>query len=1047
MSNSNFRFKSILLSTLVLALSACGGSSSGGGGGGSGGTPVNQAGSVTISGTLQLGEVLTATVSDANGTNGSAISYQWSRNGTAIPNATSSTYTAVQDDVGFPLTVNATYSDNDGFSENITSAATANIADAPPTNSPGSVSISGTAQVGQELTAVITDGNGVPAANVTYEWRRQSTPIAGASANSYMLVAADEGSTITVNVTYTDDDGFDEDLTSSPTASVTDPTSTSAGNFPRGTLGNMDSVPDIVCDTVYADAAVLANDATRTMTAGTTLCLADGTYGDFELDFGGAGTAVSPITVAAENPGGAVITGETSVRMSGSYAVLQGLVIKGGLSASSDFLQTRSGGGDFCNNCRITEIAVIDLQSGNSGKWLNIYGVDNRVDHSWFAGKQNTGALLIVNRETPSGGTAADIPISGTIIDHNYFGDRPPTGGKAYAEGSDNDYEAIRVGTSEGHAFDSNVLVEYNYFERIDGEAEVISNKAGNNIIANNTIRNSYGSLTTRHGANATIEGNFIMGDGHPYAGGIRIIDDGHRVINNYIEGARYKNTRFHGGIVIHNGNGSTSNGYQNVFNVLIAHNTVVDSVNSLNVNGGNQSTNPESIFFVNNIIDDAIGPIITYADEGLPINSSYSGNYVFGQSFSDDPGLTSANGFLDGDIAMTEDGLGVSRPTDAVSVAADSAANIGSFAAISDDMDGDARTGNTQSGSDHIPSAAATKGLITSGDVGPINYRPDFSQGYVGRVDIVNPGFDATGGWDFTAPATVTNSASDRFSGATAVVSGAGLLSQNVVLDPNTTYTLTAFTKGPVQLNVSGGATARLDDFNSDYRLSTLSFDTTSSGSAVVSIALDDVIETNVAISDPSFDDFTGDSSDPNWTVSESSGNTGQVQTTGNSATGTSGALKFRLNAGSGEVGGQGVTQDLTGIVPNTEYTLSAYVLYKRDRTDVTATIGVYAQGTTNVLASKVLDYKALEAAGAPQSEEDNFLLDTFTFNSGAQSGLTLFVTYDVNNVLASTTDQVEAQADSELWVDDINMTAPGAPGTGTFGYADDIRIVSHGN
>ncbi len=800
---------------------------------------------------------------------------------------------------------------------------------------------------------------------------------------------------------------------------------------------------------IYTDAAALTDDATRTMAAGTTLCLADGTYGDFELDFGGAGTSALPITVAAENPGGAVITGETSVRMSGSYAVLQGLVFDGGQSASSDFLQTRNGsGGDHCSNCRITEIAVIDLRSDSSGKWLNIYGVDNRVDHSWFAGKENTGALLVVNREIPSGGTAADIPISGTIIDHNYFGDRPPTDGKAYAEGSDNDYEAIRIGTSDGHAFDSNVLVEYNYFERIDGEAEVISNKAGNNIIANNTIRDSYGSLTTRHGASATIEGNFIMGDGHPYAGGIRIIDDGHRVINNYVEGSRYRNTRFHGGIVIHNGDGSTSNGYQNVFNVLIAHNTVVDSVNSLNVNGGNQSTNPENIFFVNNIIDDAIGPIITYADEGLPANSSYSGNYVFGQSFSDDPGLASAPGFLDGDIAMTEDGLGVSRPTDAVSVAADPAANIGSFAAISDDMDGDTRLAATQSGSDQVPTPAAIKGLLTSGDVGPINYRPDFSQGYVGRVAIANPGFDATGGWAFTAPATVTNIASDIFSGSTAVMSDAGSLSQNVTLDPNTTYTLTAFTKGPVQLNVSnGGNTARLDDSNSDYRLSTLSFATTSSGSAVVSIALDDMIETNVAIADPSFDDFTGDSSDPNWTVSESSGVTGQVQTTGNSATGTSGALKFRLNASSGEVGGQGVTQDLTGIVPNTEYTLSAYVLYKQDRTDVTATIGVYEAGTTNVLASKVLDYKALEAAGAPESEADNFLFDTFTFNSGTETGLTLFVTYDVNNVLASTPDQAVAQADSELWVDDISMTAPGAPAAGTFGYADEIRIVSHGN
>lgn len=93
------------------------------------------------------------------------------------------------------------------------------------------------------------------------------------------------------------------------------------------------------------------------------------------------------------------------------------------------------------------------------------------------------------------------------------------------------------------------------------------------------------------------------------------------------------------------------------------------------------------------------------------------------------------------------------------------------------------------------------------------------------------------------------------------------------------------------------------------------------------------------------------------------------------------------------------------------------------------------------------MLDYKALEAAGAPESEEDNFLFDTFTFNSGPTTGLTLFVTYDVNNVLATTVDQEEAEADSELWVDDISITAPAAPAPGTLGYADDVRIVSHGN
>lgn len=217
-SSSHFKFISIILSTSIFALTACGGSSSDSN---DDGNPINQMGRVTISGTLQLGEILTATISDGNGTNGSVISYQWIRNGEPIPSATSSTWTAVQSDVGFPLNVTATYTDEDGFGENITSAQTANIADISATDSSGSVSIVGVAQVGQELTAVITDGNGVSASNVTYEWRRDGTPIGGAAANSYTLVAADEGSAITLNVTYIDDDGFSGDVTSSPTASVT----------------------------------------------------------------------------------------------------------------------------------------------------------------------------------------------------------------------------------------------------------------------------------------------------------------------------------------------------------------------------------------------------------------------------------------------------------------------------------------------------------------------------------------------------------------------------------------------------------------------------------------------------------------------------------------------------------------------------------------------------------------------------------------------------------------------------------------------------------
>ena len=69
------------------------------------------------------------------------------------------------------------------------------------------------------------------------------------------------------------------------------------------------------------------------------------------------------------------------------------------------------------------------------------------------------------------------------IIDHNYFGDRLPVDGKAFPDASDNEFEAVRVGTSGTHQAGSFTRIESNYFERIQAEAEIISNKSSFNII------------------------------------------------------------------------------------------------------------------------------------------------------------------------------------------------------------------------------------------------------------------------------------------------------------------------------------------------------------------------------------------------------------------------------------------------------------------------------------------------------------------------------------------------------------------------------------
>jgi len=92
-------------------------------------------------------------------------------------------------------------------------------------NSPatGAPAISGMAQVGETLTADtsgISDADGLTNASFTYQWLADDTEISNATGGSYELVDADEGKAIKVRVSFTDDAGNPESLTSAATAAV-----------------------------------------------------------------------------------------------------------------------------------------------------------------------------------------------------------------------------------------------------------------------------------------------------------------------------------------------------------------------------------------------------------------------------------------------------------------------------------------------------------------------------------------------------------------------------------------------------------------------------------------------------------------------------------------------------------------------------------------------------------------------------------------------------------------------------------------------------------
>ena len=116
-----------------------------------------------------------------------------------------------------------TFTDDGGNEETLTSAATAAVEPAPNSPATGAPIISGTAQVGETLTASvgdIGDDDGIANAEFSYQWIAGGSDIDGATGSSYTLTSGEQDQTIQVQVSFTDDEGNKEALTSAATAEV-----------------------------------------------------------------------------------------------------------------------------------------------------------------------------------------------------------------------------------------------------------------------------------------------------------------------------------------------------------------------------------------------------------------------------------------------------------------------------------------------------------------------------------------------------------------------------------------------------------------------------------------------------------------------------------------------------------------------------------------------------------------------------------------------------------------------------------------------------------
>ena len=188
-----------------------------------------------ITGTALVGKTLTATtdgIEDEDGLTGATFTYQWLVDGAEINGATDSTYIVIAADEGKPIEVRVAFTDDAGNPESLISnpflsAPPLIIRDVPviASNTPatGAPTITGTVRGGETLTANTTDiadSDGLNNATFTYQWLADDTDITDATGSTHALAAADEGKTVKVRITFTDDRGHQETLTSTATAAV-----------------------------------------------------------------------------------------------------------------------------------------------------------------------------------------------------------------------------------------------------------------------------------------------------------------------------------------------------------------------------------------------------------------------------------------------------------------------------------------------------------------------------------------------------------------------------------------------------------------------------------------------------------------------------------------------------------------------------------------------------------------------------------------------------------------------------------------------------------
>ena len=360
------------------------------------------------------------------------------------------------------------------------------------------------------------------------------------------------------------------------------------------------------------------NEAIKNSVPGDNIVLANGIWKDVQIDFYGKGTKEKPIVLRAETKGEVTIEGKSNLKLGGEYLEVIGLYFKNGYTPSNAVIQFKINNDSIANHSRVTNCVIEEFTQPDrdvSDHWIELWGRNNQLDHCYLVGKSNFGPTIRVFLK------GNEHIYNYHQIVNNHFGPRPRKGGPHG--------ETIQIGASDTSMTPSNTNVSNNLFDRCNGEVEVISSKSNFNEFSHNVFYQCEGSLVLRHGNYAKIDGNIFIGsDNSTFIGGIRVINTGHWITNNYFY--KLKGEEFRSPLAIMNGiPKSPLNRYNQVTDVVVAYNSFIDCKSPWQFSVGSnirqrdvlppseiRSARPERVVIANNLIYNEIAdtnPIVNY--------------------------------------------------------------------------------------------------------------------------------------------------------------------------------------------------------------------------------------------------------------------------------------------------------------------------------------------------------------------------------------------------------------------------------------------------